>query len=89
MTCGCAIMSRERTSCEARPLLKGWTMNRNFVFTLIIVLAVASTIFGLIAEAVHYREGQGVHVGHIARAFTATLAAITIMLATRSASRRK
>jgi hypothetical protein len=64
-------------------------MNRDVVFALVIVLAVGSAPFGLIAETVYYREGQGLHFGHIARALTIPLIVIAIMLAKRSGSRNK
>jgi hypothetical protein len=40
------------------------------VFTLAVFLAIVSIAFGLMAEVVHYREGKGFPIGHIARAFT-------------------
>jgi hypothetical protein len=59
-------------------------MNNKFVFALAIVLASLS-----IAEVVHYRDGQGVRVGHIARAFTIPFLIIVMFLARSTRSRPK
>jgi hypothetical protein len=64
-------------------------MNRNVVFSLVNVLAIVSVVFGLMAEAVHYREDQELHIGHVARTFTIPLIVIVIMRATRSGTRDK
>jgi hypothetical protein len=47
-------------------------MNGNVVFTLAVFLAIVSIAFGLMAEVVHYWEGKGFPIRHIARAFTIT-----------------